>query len=137
MGKRRIILCIAIVVLAGVLFGSGMMVGAATNGAGSQNDPVVSLSYLDYRLGKLEGGAAGGYSKVVLNKGDSYTPGDGSTFIVYSGNASVIGEEGLINVSEGTLFQKDYSVVLYNQFLATDNTSGIRAESKVVLYVQK
>ena len=64
MGKRRVIIAVCACILTALVFGSGMAVGAATNGAGSQNDPVVSLSYLDYRLGKLEGGngGSGGYT---------------------------------------------------------------------------
>ena len=53
--KKKVLTVLVITVVASMLFGSGFYAGAATSkGAGSQNDPVVSLSYLEYRLEQLE-----------------------------------------------------------------------------------
>ncbi len=140
MSKKKTILAVCILVLAGVVFGSGMLAGAAVNGAGSQNDPVVSLSYLEYRLGQLElngGSASSGYMKMTLSKGDVLTPGEGSLLVIVSGNASVCGSSGLICLTDGSLLESGYTAAMYNQFLVPSSSSGIRADSNVELFVLK
>jgi len=146
--KKKIILSIAAFALAASVFAGGIYVGAATTGAGSQNDPVVSLSYLEYRLNKLEGSgnsgagstdagnaAAKGYRKVSLARGERLMPGEGSMIVVYSGNCTAVGEKGIINMTDGSLYQESYSLPLYNNFLVPADSSGIVAGNDVTVFV--
>lgn len=135
--KKGLIISIIAIVLAGSLFAGGIYVGAATTGAGSQNDPVVSLSYLEYRLEKLSGGAGAGqgYHTVSLERGERLMPGAGSTVILYSGSCTAVGTKGIINLTDGSLYNESYTVPMYNVFLVPDDTSGIVAGDNSIVFV--
>ena len=161
MKRRHVILIISAVIAAGIFFGSGVLVGATTTGAGSQNDPVVTLSYLEYRFSKLVdelgrgvSSASGGsaerdnqsvnsgdksavnhYREMNLAKNDSLYPGKGSSIIIYSGNAMVIGKEGLVDMTGGELFTEGCSTVLYHEFLVPSDNCGIQATGNLTVYV--
>ena len=134
--KKKVLLIAALAITASILFGTGFYAGAATTkGAGSQNDPVVSLSYLDYRLGKLEGGSvSSSETKVTVEKGKRFKPGEGSVIVVYSGTCTVVGK-GLVNTSEACMVQEGMTVPLYSQILIPDDDSGIVASENVVVYI--
>ena len=140
--KKKILISALLVVAACVFFGSGMYVGAATKtGAGSQNDPVVSLSYLEYRLEKLgkggtlgDAGMTGGYEKVTLEYGERLIPGEGGVIIVYSGSCTAVGK-GLIDLKDAKIVQESSNVPAYCQMLAPDSSSGVVASEKAVVFV--
>ena len=137
--KRKIIVILAVTVAACLIFGGGVYVGAAASGAGSQNDPVVSLSYLDYRLENLNisgnsGSAGNGYEKVTLSRGERYFPGEGGVIVLYSGSCTVIGK-GIINLSASTMLTESSNVPAYSQMLVPDTSSGIVAAESTILYV--
>ena len=143
--KKRILIFALAAVFAGVLFGSGMYVGAATkNGAGSQNDPVVTLSYLEYRLGKQganntssdAGTGSGGFEKVTLSKGERCMPGEGGVIVLYSGACTAVGK-GLIDTTNAKIIYESSSVPAYSQLLAPDGTCGVVASADTVLFISK
>lgn len=147
--KKKIILVIVAVILVCAFFGTGMVVGAATYEPGTQGDPVVTLSYLNARL--LEAGIASGTSADVsgaslsdtapsfrqlkLASGEQLILEDGSMVIVYSGNGSVIGTTGLMNLSTSDIFPSGTSVVLYSLYLGMGSSSGIKAAGNMTVYV--
>ena len=140
--KKKILISALIVGFACVFFGSGMYVGAATKtGAGSQNDPVVSMSYLEYRLEKLgkggssdDSGTTGGYEKVTLEYGERLIPGEGGVIIVYSGSCTAVGK-GLVDLKDAKMIQESSGVPAYSQMLAPDSSSGVVASEKAVVFV--
>ena len=143
--KKRILVFVLAAVLVGGLFGSGMYVGAATkNGAGSQNDPVVTLSYLEYRLGKQgmndassdAGIGTGGFEKVNLSKGERCMPGEGGVIVLYSGACTAVGK-GLIDSTNAKIIYESSGVPAYSQLLAPDGTCGVVASEATVLFVAK
>ena len=137
MKKKIAIISLATLVLC-IFFGSGFYVGAATTkGAGSQNDPVVSLSYLDYRLSKLEGGSGSigsSETKITIEKGKRFKPGEGSVIVVYSGVCTALGS-GLVNTTDACMVQEGMNVPLYSQILIPDDEAGIVAAEQAVIYI--
>ena len=158
MKRKAVILVVAAIIMASILFGSGMYVGAATKtGAGSQNDPVVSLSYLEYRLSQLENrigssGADGkgsvgqnrsagdasvsqsGYEKKVIKNGERCMPGEGGVIVVYSGACTAVGK-GLIDMTAGKVITESSPIPAYSQMLMPDGNSGVVASEETVIYV--
>ena len=137
--KKKIITILAVTAVICLIFGGGVYVGAATSGAGSQNDPVVSLSYLDYRLENLStsgssGVLFGGYEKVTLSRGERYLPGEGGVIVLYSGSCTVVGK-GIINLSGSTMLTESNNVPAYSQMLIPDTSSGVVAAESTILYV--
>lgn len=141
--KKKIIMIIAVTVAACILFGGGVYVGAASNGAGSQNDPVVSLSYLEYRLEQLgdvgQGSTvtrpklAAGYKKTELARGERFMPGEGGVIVLYSGKCTVVGN--LLDLSSSSVLKESSAIPAYSQILVPDNASGVVASEKTVLFV--
>ena len=150
--KKKILMVLAATLIACMLFGGGVYVGAASYGAGSQNDPVVSLSYLEYRLEQL--GSAGntgntgntgetgmaassklatGYKKTELSRGERFMPGEGGIIVLYSGKCTVVGN--VIDLSSAKALGESGSVPAYSQILVPDNASGVVASEKTVLFV--
>ena len=136
--KKKILVIAVLAVAATLFFGSGFYVGAASsNGAGSQNDPVVSLSYLEYRLSKLEQGAGGidaAETKVTVEKGRKFKPGEGSVIVVYSGAASAVGGD-LVDTSQSCMIREGMEIPLYSQILIPDDDSGLEASEKLIIYL--
>lgn len=140
--KKRVIVLIVCFIAAGAVFGGGVYVGAATSGAGSQNDPVVSLSYLEYRLENLErggmsgdGGTNSAYRRVELSRGERLMPGEGNTIVLYSGSCTAVGSTGLVGLTNAEIYYESYSVPLYNVCLVPDDMSGIVAGTDTVVFL--
>lgn len=143
--KPKIIIVMVAVVIASIGFGSGFYVGAATtNGAGSQNDPVVTLSYLDYRLGKLGAveetpenntvQSGNRTEKVTIELGERLMPGEGSIIIIYSGSCTAVGN-ALIDTTSAKSVREGMQVSPYSQILIPDDSSGVVAAESTVIYV--
>ena len=143
--KKKIIVLIISVVLASLFFGSGLYVGAAAkSGAGSQNDPVVSLSYLEYRLGQLEGktGNTGtdttpvqkNFEKKTIERGERLLPGEGGVIVLYSGACTAVGK-GLVDLTGGTVISESTAIPAYSEMLVPSGDSGVVASETTVLFV--
>ena len=135
--KKKIIMIIAVTVAACILFGGGVYVGAASNGAGSQNDPVVSLSYLEYRLEQLgdvgQGSTVTQPKKTELARGERFMPGEGGVIVLYSGKCTAVGN--LLDLSSSSVLKESSAIPAYSQILVPDNASGVVASEKTVLFV--
>lgn len=143
--KKKITVLIISVVLACIFFGSGIYVGAAAkSGAGSQNDPVVSLSYLEYRLGQLEGKnggngtntspVQGNFEKKTIERGERLLPGEGGVIVLYSGACTAVGK-GLVDLTGGKVISESNDIPAYSEMLVTNGNSGVVASQTTVLFV--
>lgn len=136
MHKKKIGIVISFIAIIFIVFKVGLEVGAATTEPGSAGDPLITKSYLDKRLEELSGGGSGGYKKVTVKKNESLTASEGTELILYSGSATVKGQDGLINLSSGELFKSGNTMVKYNIFLSPDSDSGIKANTIAILFIK-
>ena len=134
--QKKVLIALIFAAVAGLLCSSGLDAGAATTkGAGSQNDPVVSLSYLEYRLSKLDNGGTSktASSKVTLDRGKRLLPGEGKVIVVYSGACTVVGKA--VDTTSASLINEGSQVPLYSQILLPDGGSGVVASETTVIYI--
>lgn len=134
--KKKIGIVISFIAIIFIVFKVGLEVGAATTEPGSAGDPLITKSYLDKRLEELSGGGSGGYKKVTINKNEALTASEGTEIILYSGSATVKGQDGLINLSSGELFKSGNTMVKYNIFLSPDSDCGIKANTTAILFIK-
>ena len=149
--KKRLLIFIIATLSAIALFGGGYAFGAGSAQPGSQGDPLVTLSYLESRLADISGdnsqitgnggvisnnGTSAGFSRIDLLKGQSLILSDGSEMVVYSGNGTVLGTTGMMNLAEAQMFPAGTSVVLYTQFMGIGGTSGVKAGGNMTIYVR-
>lgn len=136
MHKKKIGIVISFIAIIFIVFKVGLEVGAATTEPGSAGDPLITKSYLDKRLEELSGVGSGGYKKVTVKKNEALTVSEGTELILYSGSATVKGQDGLINLSSGELFKSGNTMVKYNIFLSPDSDSGIKANTTAILFIK-
>ncbi len=149
--KKRLLIFMIATLSAIALFGGGYAFGAGSAQPGSQGDPLVTLSYLESRLAGITGndtantgntgtgsgnGISAGFARIDLTKGQSLILSDGSEMVVYSGNGTVLGTTGMMNLAEAQMFPAGTSVVLYTQFLGIGGTSGVKAGGNMTIYVR-
>lgn len=135
MKNKKVLLIVAFLVCICV-FKVGIEVGAATSEPGSAGDPLITQSYLESRLQENSGGAGSTYKKVSIKKNSSVRVSEGTEIILYSGNATITGSNGFLNLSSGELFKKGDSVVKYNIFLSPSTGNGIKATTAVTLFIK-
>lgn len=129
--KRRKLWLVGSLVLAGtLLFYSGIQVGAATNEPGSAGDPIITRSYLEQQLERLE---TGGYRCITLKKGETLSCIQGTQVILYTGSASVTGS--LIDVTTGTLTAEGGKAEKYHSYLVPADGSGFTAQTTCVIFL--
>lgn len=134
--KHIVFILMGLLIIAGT-FRAGTVYGAGTSKPGSAGDPLVTLSYLEKRLGNNNsGGTTSGYAKVSISKNKTLFLKEGSEAVLYSGSATVIGRNGLINLSSGELFKTNFTVVKYQIFLSPDNNSGLKANANTTVFVK-
>lgn len=139
MKRRQLMSAMAFVASVVIVFHIGITVGAKSNSLepGTAADPLITKSYLDERLKGQNGQGTSstvGYEKVILSKDDVLDLADGTELILYSGNANVVGNSELINLSTGELFKQGNTVVKYHVFLST--SCKIKATGQVTAYVR-
>lgn len=141
--KKRLIIVIGFFCFCLAIFKVGMVAGAANSASepGSSKDPLITQSYLEKRLKEVSSGTSqsninSSYKKVTLSKGNTITVETGTEIILYSGNANVFGNTGLVNVSTGELFKNGNSVVKYNVFVSPGSDSGIKATSSITILIR-
>lgn len=120
-------------VLTFFLFQSGNTYGSDYISPGSNEDPLITKSYLDERLKGNR--VTGGFKKIYLQKKQVLELESGTEVIVYRGNGRVKGRDGLLNVSKGLLFLEGDSMVKYNLFLAPSEKCGIIASDSMTIFV--
>lgn len=135
LNKKFIILAICGV----IIFAVGIVVGAqTTNEVGSVNDPLITKSYLDMRLGENgDGGSGSSYKKVTLSKGKILVGHEGTEIMLYQGNASAYSSaKGIVNVTVGEMSANSTTLGKYCIYVTPDSDSGVKAESDLVLFVK-
>lgn len=143
---------IAGICLGAVLFG-GMAVYAVTN-YGSQDDPLITLSYLNdvlkpeleqkYLAGteealsqlesQVEAVESGAYKAVTLTKDQVMTCQPGCTFLVRSGSAYV--SEGMLNLTAGESSAKNDWLKAHNLYMAVGDSDTVTASGETLLLVR-
>lgn len=126
-------LCIGALVLTLALFigwlGKGLA-AADTPLPGSEQDPLVTRSYIEERL-RL--------NVVELNAGRRLIAGAGTELILRSGNATVVDSEsgGLSDVTDGVDLRKGAQVPRNHLLIAPrDDGRGFKAENQVIVLVR-
>ena len=119
-----------------VAFRAGMVAGAANQTPGSSGDPLITQSYLELRFSQLEKSQQSYYQKVSVTKGKSIQIAEGGEFIIYSGNATVLGDKGVINLTQGKLVKKGSKSDQYQHYISTSAESGVTATSSCIIYVK-
>ncbi len=119
----------AAVLLTGAFF-TGHYAGAASKTPGSTGDPLVTRSYVEERLGMVQGGA----KKVQLSKGQTLT-GDAGTGIVVLGGSVTAAGDSLVDLTAGELTERDTSMFLYHSYIVAEEGSGCEALSGCTLLV--
>lgn len=125
---------IVVIGIAALLIGSTFVFGAV----GDNNDPLVSLSYLEDRLAKITGQVQSDKFVLLddtdLNKGDIITGVEGNEIILRGGNASAYGvskNNGLSNLTNGKSIDSNGTTIPANNHLLVprDDGRGIKIES--------
>lgn len=125
---------IVVIGIAALLIGSTFVFGAV----GDNNDPLVSLSYLEDRLAKITGQVQSDKFVLLddtdLNKGDIITGVEGTEIILRGGNASAYGvskNNGLSNLTNGKSIDSNGTTIPANNHLLVprDDGRGIKIES--------
>ena len=133
---RKGLLWVLMLVACGIfLYQAGMVKGASTSVPGSVSDPLVTKSYLEQQLAEVSGGS-GAFLRVSLSKGDNVQLAAGSEVMLYSGNATVTGSDGLVNLTSGELFKNGNSLVRYHLYLSPSASSGLAASGNVVVFIR-
>lgn len=127
---KKILLGIGIPVLVAGAFLTGHSAGAASKTPGTVGDPLVTLSYLEGRLAT----AGGGMQRVQLSKGQKLVGTPGSTIVVLGGSVTATGD-GLVDVTAGSLTEKDTSMFLYHSYIISGENSGCEALSACTLLI--
>lgn len=101
MNKRKLY---TILLLLAVLIAATAAVGADTYEPGSENDPVVTKSYVDAQIAALSNDGGGSvFQPVSLDAGDKLIGGEGTELILRSGEAKAItnGANGVSDLTSG------------------------------------
>ncbi len=133
--KKGVVIGIILVLLAAGVFCGGLKVGAASAGAGSVSDPLITKSYLESRLNDITGGTAS-FCAVEIAKGKFFYASEGTEFFLYSGSGTVTGTDGLVDLTTGELFSNGNIMVKYHLFISPGENNGIKISSAAVLYVK-
>lgn len=116
-------------------------VGAETYEPGSENDPVVTKSYVDAKIAAISSGGGGGdsFQPISIEEGDRLIGGEGTEIILRSGDANAItnGVNGISDLTAGRdLSQGAYISPNHLILVPRDDGRGIRAVSSVWVLVK-
>lgn len=129
---------LAVVTVLVVLAGFSIVAGAATTTPGSENDPVVTKSYVDAQI-KANAGAAKSYEAVFVNAGKKVLGGDGSEIILRSGEAKSLasGINGIADLTGGKDLMGDQAIIQNHLLLVPRNDGrGIIATTDIWIMVK-
>lgn len=135
--RRKWIIVITVLV---ALAAATAAVWAATYEPGSQEDPVVTKSYVDAKIAELKASGGGGDSAVFvpvkIPAGKVLTGGEGAEFILRSGNATAIdnGIDGVSDITAGNDLKTGQAVAT-NHLLLIPRSDGRGIAAKNELWV--
>lgn len=135
---KKIITALVIVIS---LFTLTVFAAAAADTPGSENDPVVTKSYVDSQIAQIKnsGGSSNTYSAVQLTTGQKIIGGEGTEIILRSGEAKAIdnGANGVSDLTGGTDLMTGYSVTQNHLLLIPRNDGrGIQASTEIWVMVR-
>lgn len=134
LSKRfKVFVCVAVL----LVMAAGIGVYAAGN-YGSQDDPLITKSYLDEVLipqleTKFQNALSeetGTFAVVTLDSGKTLTAGAGCEIILRSGSASVYAPTtGLVDITDGTAAGASAALVTNHLYMVAANSDGVKAGS--------
>ncbi len=136
--KNKILLCAAFL----LVFTGGFF--AASAAPGTQEDPLVSQSYVDAQIEGLKSqiassGSGAAFSVVTVKAGQKVLGGEGTEIIVRSGDATAIdnGVNGVSDLSSGIDLKTGQRAQLDHLLLVPRNDGrGIQAQSELYIMVR-
>lgn len=132
-------------------------VGAyAASTAGTQSDPLVTLSYLNKTLQpsmetefnntvttamtqlerQFESEVSGEFAVVTLQSGKTMKCSAGCEVLFRSGSAAVVGSSGMIDISSGSTVASGKGMTANHLYMAPASDSGLKASGSVTLLVR-
>lgn len=139
--KKKGIALAAVLVL---LLGATIAVALAASGeAGSQDDPLVTKSYVDGKIAEVKssnssGGSssAGTYKSISLEEGQSLIGGEGTEMILRSGEATALdnGANGISDVTAGVDLWTGNPVAT-NHLLLVPRADGRGIKATTIIWV--
>lgn len=135
---KKIITALVIVIS---LFSLTVFAAAAADTPGSEDDPVVTKSYVDSQIAQIEngGGSSSTYNAVQLNAGQRLIGKEGTELILRSGEATAIdnGANGVSDLTGGADLMTGYYVVQNHLLLIPRNDGrGIQATTEIWVMVR-
>lgn len=122
---------ITLLLVAFVIFGAGFAVGAVTAEPGSNEDPLITKSYLDTRIAEFNKDI--GYQKITVSKGRSLACVAGTQIIMTSGTAKA--NAALMDTTTGKKTSKSKKLTKNHSLLVTKDNTTIKASGSCVVYV--
>lgn len=136
----------ALILIFAIIAVLGIVYAGSTSDPGSQQDPLVTKSYVDSKFDDLKnyvdskagGGTASSYDIVELNPGESITLYQGSEAIVRTGNSSTIvtSTDGVSDLTGGKDL-KNNALIPANHLLLFPRSDGrgIKAKNYTIVVV--
>ncbi|MDD2189404.1 MAG: hypothetical protein PHV71_00490 [Eubacteriales bacterium] len=123
------------------VFAVTVAVSAAADSPGSENDPLVTKSYVDSQIAKYggNGSAPNEYTVVEVKAGQSVLGGEGTEIILRSGEASAIdnGANGVSDLTAGQDLITGQNVSLNHLLLVPrDDGRGIYALTDIFVMIR-
>lgn len=122
---------ITLLLMAVLIFGAGLIVGAVTADPGSNEDPLITKSYLDTRIEEFNKDT--GYQKITVSKGRSLVCATGAQLIVVSGNVKA--NAALIDTTKGKKTAKSKNLTKNHSLLVTKDNTSVKSSGSSVVYV--
>lgn len=137
MNKRKITLLIVLI----ALVATTIVVGAETYDPGSEDDPVVTKSYVDSQIAEIKSSetATSVFEPVFVESGKKLIGGAGTEIILRSGGALAIdnGQDGLSDVTGAKDLAGGFAVTKNHLLLVPrDDGRGISAETDIWVMVK-
>ena len=141
MKQNKLVLMVSLVIL---LLAGSILIAAAAGSPGSQDDPVVTKSYVDQKIAQLSGGipAGGGspvFTVIEVEAGKKVIGAEGTEMILRGGEAVALdnGVDGISDVTSGTDLKKG-TVITRNHHLLVPKADGrgIQATAKIWVMVK-
>ena len=155
MKKNRLVTLMIFVLVAVIFAGVGAY---AASTIGSQNDPLVTLSYLNERLypqlltkisdeadkmtselkGSIKSGGVDSYTVVSLSKGQKLVGSVGCEVLLRVGSATVVAKDnpGLVDTTGGSALNAGAALTKNHLYMVTIEGGGIQAADSVKVVVR-
>lgn len=129
MKHNKVVFIISLVIL---LLAGSIAVAAASGTPGSQDDPVVTKSYVDQKIAELKNGGSSGstgsgavFKVVEVDAGKKVLGGEGTELILRGGEATALdnGKDGISDLTAGVDL-KEGTVITRNHHLLVPMSDG-------------